>query len=189
VRISGTGVTLETPIGVTDVTFRKSRASAYRSSYRPDKFVTFTSNRYRYAISYPRDSVWIEPAALGRHWQQKIESVRGYSNAIIAPGQGDFAAMVIVRVYPAGGLTIQQALLGFQQAAGAGVVYEPPTIDLSTNSATLPGYDQKLNKIMVSRVSIVDGWLYDLRAAISPDVSNEIRNEVNLIVNSFHMLS
>lgn len=181
-------ITLETPLGTTDVTFRRSQRIDYRSLYPADRFVTYTSSQYRYAISYPRHSVWIEPSALGPYWQQKIESVDGYSKAIIAPGEGSFAAMVVVRVYQTGSLGIREALLGFHQAAVEGVSYEAPRIDLATNSATQVGFDRILNKAWVSRLIVVKGLLYDLRAAFSPDVSSQIKEEMNEIVNSFQML-
>lgn len=188
VTISTEGVTLETPLGTTDVTFRRSQRIDYRSLYPADRFVTYTSSQYRYAISYPRHSLWIEPSALGPYWQQKIESVDGYSKAIIAPGEGGFAAMVVVRVYQVGSLGIREALLGFQQAAGEGVSYEAPRIDPATNSATLVGFDRIGNKESVIRVLLVNGLLYELRAAFSPDVSSQIKEEMNEIVNSFQML-
>jgi len=188
VRISSEGITLETPLGTTDVTLRRSQSIDYRSLYPPDRFVTYTSSQFGYAISYPRHSVWIEPSALGPHWQQKIESADGYSKAIIAPGEGEFAAMVIVRVYQVGSPGIREALLRFKFSTGEGLSYGAPRIDPATNSATLVGFDRILNKTSVSRLILVNGLLYDLRAAFSPDVSSQIKEELNEIVNSFRML-
>lgn len=188
VKISHEGVTLKTPIGITDVTYRKSQSSDYSTLYPAGRFVNYKNNEYRYAISHPRNSIWKDISYLGPEWLQKFELLPGFSKAIIAQGKNDFIAMVVVRVYWAGNLTIQEALVGFEQAAGEGISYSRPRIDQSTNSATLPGYDQIGDKIMVSRVILISGWLYDLRAAISPNASSKIKEEMNIIVNSFHML-
>jgi len=188
VKFSHEGVTLKTPIGITDVTYRKSQSSGYSTLYPSGKFVNYINNEYKYAISYPRNSIWKDISYLGPEWLQKLEALPGFSKAIVAPGRDDFIAMVSVRVYRAGNLTIQEALIGFELGAGEGVTYYRPRIDQSTNSATLPGYDQIGDKIMVSRVILIDGWLYDLRAMISPNASSKIKEEMNIIVNSFHML-
>lgn len=188
VVISDKGLTLNTPIGITDVTYRKSQSSDYSTLYPSGMFVNSMDNEHRYAISYPRNSIWKDISYLGPEWLQKFEALPGFSKAIVAPGQDDFIAMVTVRIYWAENLTIQQALTGFQQGAGEGVKYSRPSIDQSTNSATLSGYDQIGDKIMVSRVILIDGWLYDLRGIISPNASSKIKDEMNIIVNSFHML-
>ena len=124
-------------------------------------------------------------------WTRDVLSMRDRRllllGAIMAQGEGGRWAMVLVRVFPVGFLGIREALLGFQQGAG-GLSYEAPRMDLATNSATLVGFDRIENTRSVSRVTLVDGLLYDLRAAFSPDVSSQIKEELNEIVNSFQML-
>lgn len=188
VSVSSAGVTLETPLGKTDVTRQTSAPSSYREAYPATQFDTFFMMQDGYAISRPVGSRLRTVDELGPDFEI-LRRLEGFSFGLVAVSERDWEAMVTVRIYSAPGLEINLAVQGFFDAAGAGVQYEQPAIDQHTQSATLFGYDQQSGKQFVSRVYLRGGRLYDLRAAFSRITSDDLKSQLNVVMNSFHLLN
>lgn len=185
VSISTKGIVLNTPLGFTDVTRYKATKNSYSKKYPRENFEKFYMENDGYVISRPNNSNWKTPEEVGDY---EISSVRGYSFSLVTPNMRDRWAGIIVRIYPLLFGDIKAAVQGFFIGAGEGLEYDEPKFDTNTQSATLTGYDHQEEKITVSRIFLVDGRLYDLRAIFSESTPDIIKTEMNSIVNSFYLL-
>ena len=188
VSVSSTGVTFETPLGKTDVTRQISAPSSYREIYPATYFDTYFMMQDGYAISRPVGSRLRTVDELGPDFEI-LRRADGFSFGLVAVSERDWDAMVTVRIYSSPGLEINVAVQGFFDAAGQGIQYEKPRIDQHTQSATLFGYDQQTGKQFVSRVYLRGGRLYDLRASFSRNISEDLKSQLNVVTNSFHLLN
>ena len=58
IKVSSRGITLETPLGITDVTPRLSTTQSYRERYPQEEYKSFFSERHNYVKGWPVESVW-----------------------------------------------------------------------------------------------------------------------------------